>query len=198
MMPGMDGWSVLTALKSDSATTNIPVVMLSMVDDTGLGDGLGVTDYLVKPVNRDRLLSVLRKVSPDQPDSVLIVEDDEATREMLWRTLEKEGFGIREAENGRVGLQQVAKQAPELILLDLMMPEMDGFEFLLEIRRHEEWRNIPLIVVTAKDLTEDEQNWLRGYVEKIVFKGAYSRDELVTEVKQIVEVCVRGEKTDAA
>ena len=198
MMPGMDGWSVLTALKSDPATTNIPVVMLSMVDDTGLGDALGVTEYLVKPVEKDRLLSVLRNVNPDQPDSVLIVEDDEATREMLWRTLEKEGFGIREAENGRVGLQQVARQTPELILLDLMMPEMDGFEFLLEIRRHEEWRDIPVIVVTAKDLTEDEQNWLRGYVEKIVFKGAYSRDELVTEVKQIVEVCVRGEKTDAA
>ena len=198
MMPGMDGWSVLTALKSDPATTTIPVVMLSMVDDQGLGNALGVTEYLVKPIERDRLLSVLRKVSPDQPDSVLIVEDDEATREMLWRTLEKEGYGIREAENGRVGLQQVAKQAPELILLDLMMPEMDGFEFLLEIRRHEEWRDIPVIVVTAKDLTEDEQNWLRGYVEKIVFKGAYSRSELVTEVKQIVGVCVRGEKTDAA
>jgi signal transduction histidine kinase/DNA-binding response OmpR family regulator len=198
MMPGMDGWSVLTALKSDPATTNIPVVMLSMVDDKGLGDALGVTEYLVKPVEKDRLLSVLRKVNPDQPDSVLIVEDDEATREMLWRTLEKEGFGIREAENGRVGLQQVARQTPELILLDLMMPEMDGFEFLLEIRRHEEWRDIPVIVVTAKDLTEDEQNWLRGYVEKIVFKGAYSRDELVTEVKQIVEACVRGEEPDAA
>jgi CheY-like chemotaxis protein len=185
-------------LKADPATADIPVVMLSMVDDKGLGDALGVTEYLVKPVERDRLLSVLRKVYPDQPDSVLIVEDDEATREMLWRTLEKEGFGIREAENGRVGLQQVARQAPELILLDLMMPEMDGFEFLLEIRRHEEWRDIPIIVVTAKDLTQDEQNWLRGYVEKIVFKGAYSRDELVNEVKQIVEVCVRGEKTGAA
>jgi CheY-like chemotaxis protein len=107
-------------------------------------------------------------------------------REMLRRRLENEGWLVREAEQGRAALARVAEQAPELILLDLMMPEMDGFQFVEELRKHEAWRSIPIVVITAKDLTEEDHLRLNGYVEKILQKGAYSREALLAEVRELV------------
>src|SRR6185436_2710864 len=132
MMPSMDGWAVLNALKADPATASIPVVMLTIVDDRNMGFALGAADYFTKPIDWQRLSTVLQKYrSPASSQSVLIVEDDERTREMLRRTLQKEGWQIDEAANGRLGLEQLGRNGtPGLILLDLMMPEMDGFTFM--------------------------------------------------------------------
>jgi PAS domain S-box-containing protein len=193
IMPDMDGWAVLSALKADHELADIPVVMLTIVDDKNMGFALGATDYVTKPIDRDRLISILKKYRRDDaPCPIMVVEDDLPTRQMMRRTLEKEGWMVAEAENGRAALRRVVEHRPEVILLDLMMPEMDGFEFVSELQKHEEWRSIPVVVVTAKDITVEDRLRLNGYVEKILQKGAYSRGELLAEVRNLVELCVRN------
>jgi signal transduction histidine kinase/CheY-like chemotaxis protein len=163
MMPGMDGWTVLSALKADRELADIPVIMLSIVDDMRLGQALGASDYLVKPVDRERLLAALKKWCKKPPGPLaLIAEDDPATREVLRRTLEKDGWEVMEAANGRQALERVARRPPSVIVLDLLMPEMDGFEFLNELRRRPEGQKIPVLVVTVKELTEEERLFLNG------------------------------------
>ncbi len=147
MMPGMDGWAVLSALKADALTADIPVVMLTIVDDKNLGYALGADDYLTKPIDRERLLAAMRKYRRDLP--VLVVDDDDVLRELMRRILEKDGYSVTEARNGRDALDRLAEVTPGLILLDLMMPEMDGFELVEELRHHPSWRSIPIMVVTA-------------------------------------------------
>jgi GAF domain-containing protein/CheY-like chemotaxis protein/anti-sigma regulatory factor (Ser/Thr protein kinase) len=184
MMPGLDGWAVLTALKADPAIADIPVIMLTIVDDKNLGYALGAADYLTKPIERDRLLTVLRAHRRDHP--VLVVDDDVALRQLLRRMLEPEGYTVVEAENGRVALERLRGVSPSVILLDLMMPEMDGFEFVAEFRRHEAWRTIPIVVITARDLSRADRERLNGYVQKILQKGAHGRDQLLAEVRDLV------------
>ena len=185
MMPDMDGWSVLRALKADPTLQSVPVVMLSMVDDKGKGYALGATDYLTKPVDRDVLHERLaRYLDADGSSSVLLVEDDENTRQVMARTLSKAGCQTREAANGQEALDSLAAGKPDLILLDLMMPVMDGFDFLLEMRANSTWRKIPVIVLTAKDLTDDDRRVLSGRVEQIVEKGAQDIDQVVDLIHQ--------------
>jgi CheY-like chemotaxis protein/anti-sigma regulatory factor (Ser/Thr protein kinase) len=192
LMPGIDGWTVLAMLKTDPDLADIPVIMLTIVDDKGKGYALGAAEYMVKPIDRDRLAAVLRPYrSASHPFRVLVVEDEAVTREMLRRALEKEGWDVIEAEHGRAALELVAEARPGLILLDLMMPEMDGFEFVAELRQNEAWRVIPVVVVTAKDLTAQDRLRLNGYVEKILQKQAYSQDALLAEVRDLVAAGAR-------
>jgi signal transduction histidine kinase/DNA-binding response OmpR family regulator len=180
LLPGMDGWTVLTGLKSAPELADIPVIMLTIVDDKGMGYTLGAADYLTKPIDWERLAAILRQYPCAHPPcAVLIVEDNAAMRAMLRRALEKEEWVVTEAANGREALACVAAHRPELILLDLMMPEMDGFAFVEELRQHEAWWSIPIVVITAKDLTLDDCQRLNGYVEQILQKGAYSWEELL-------------------
>ncbi|HEU4370603.1 MAG TPA: response regulator, partial [Methylomirabilota bacterium] len=188
MMPGMDGWAVLSALKADPDVTDIPVVMLTIVDDKNLGYALGASDYLTKPIDRERLVTVLDKYRRDLP--VLVVDDDAGVRQLLRRMLEPEGYAVVEAENGRVALERLRDGSPSVVLLDLMMPEMDGFAFVSEFRRHDAWRAIPIVVITAKDLSHDDRERLNGYVQKILQKGAHGRDELLAEVRELVAASV--------
>ncbi len=188
MMPGMDGWAVLSSLKADPAVADIPVIMLTIVDDRNLGYALGAAEYLTKPIDRERLVAVLGKYRRDQP--VLVVDDDLTVRQLLRRMLEAEGFGVVEAENGRAALERLREVAPCVVLLDLMMPEMDGFEFAAEFRRHEAWRGIPIVVVTAKDLSHEDRERLNGHVQKILQKGTHGRDQLLAEVRELVTTSV--------
>jgi signal transduction histidine kinase/DNA-binding response OmpR family regulator len=188
MMPGMDGWSVLAALKSNPRVADIPVIVMSIVDDRNLGFSLGAADYITKPLDRDRLLEVLgRYRRGGRP--VLVVDDDPAFRALLRRLLEREGWAVVEAENGRVGLQRLQEVQPTLIVLDLVMPETDGFEFASEVRKYEAWRSIPIVVVTSKDLTEEERRQLHRDVERIIDKAGVTRDSLLTEVRGLVAAC---------
>jgi len=187
LMPGMDGWAVLTALKDDEALSDIPVIMVSILEDHNLGYSLGAADYLTKPVEHARLLSVLRKHCPAKGSGpVLIVEDDAATREMIRRMLIKAGWRTAEAENGLVGLERLAEEVPAAILLDLMMPEMDGFEFLARLRNNKAWRSIPVIVVTAKTLTAADHKRLKGSVEMLVEKGGDEIDTILASLKKML------------
>jgi signal transduction histidine kinase/DNA-binding response OmpR family regulator len=198
LMPGMDGWAVLTALKADPDLSDISVIMLSIVDEKQMGYALGAADYLTKPVDWERLAAVLQRYqSPRSPCPVLIVEDDASLRALLRRRLEKDGWTVIEAANGRVALEFMAEKRPDVVLLDLMMPEMDGFQFLDEVRKRAEWRSIPVIAITAKELTEDDRQRLNGGVKKILQKGAYSREELLSEVRDLVAASLQSRRAEA-
>jgi PAS domain S-box-containing protein len=186
MMPGMDGWTVLTRLQADPELADIPVIMLTIVNEKNMGYALGASDYLTKPIDRSRLISTLKKYSNGSTDVVLLVEDEVIVREMVSRTLQKENWQVVEAENGRVALELLRKNQPRVILLDLMMPEMDGFQFLAKLRENTLWRAIPIVVITAMDLSLEDRQRLEGYVKHILQKGAYSRDELLQEVRELV------------
>jgi CheY-like chemotaxis protein len=194
MMAEMDGWSVLTALKADPDMADIPVIILTMFDDKEMGFALGASDYMTKPINRDRLVNVLRKHQHDHAlCQVLVVEDEPNIREMVRRVLEKEGWTVREAENGRAGLDAVAESKPSVVLLDLMMPVMNGFDFMRELRSNKEWQDIPVIILTAKDLTIEDRKALKGNVESILQKGDYSREQLLSEVRELVKSQIHHE-----
>ncbi len=195
MMPGMDGWAVLTRLKADPELADIPVIMLTIMDEKNMGYALGASDYMTKPVDRNRLAAILKKYRRgDPPFRVLVAEDYAATREMLGRMMEKEGWAVSEAENGRVALERIAVEKPDLILLDLMMPEMDGFQFVSELRNNEAWRSIPIVVITSKDITDEDRLRLNGYVQAILEKDAHTREELLGEVRDLVAAGVRFSK----
>ncbi|HYU20315.1 MAG TPA: response regulator, partial [Chloroflexota bacterium] len=187
LMPGMDGWAVLAALKADPDLAEIPVIMLTILDNKEIGYALGAADYVTKPIERKRLAAVLKKYRPAaQAGPVLIVEDDAGTRRTLRRALEKEGWSVSEAANGRAALERLAESRPALILLDLLMPEMDGFELVERLREADDWSAIPVVVITAKDLGADDHKRLNGYVQRILQKGAYRRDELLAQVRDLV------------
>ncbi len=193
MMPGMDGWAVLTALKSDATLADIPVVMATIVDETRMGFALGATEYLSKPIDRARLLAAVQRCAQAAAGArALVVEDDEATRLMVRRTLERAGWTVDEAENGRVGLERLRDHAPEIVLLDLMMPEMDGFAFLEELRAEPARATLSVIVITAKVLTEEDRRRLNGGVEAIVQKGGRGCEELLSEIRELVAVRARA------
>lgn len=192
LLPNMNGWTVLSALKADPELADIPVIVMSMIDDRDQGFTLGATDYLTKPVDYKRLSRLLNRYQPQSIEiaapngRVLVAEDDGATRQMFRRMLEKEGWEVVEAANGKIALETLATHQPNLVLLDLMMPEMDGFQFLTELRQHPQWRELPVVVITAMDLSATDRLRLTGSVEQILQKGAYHRDQLLREVKDLV------------
>jgi signal transduction histidine kinase/DNA-binding response OmpR family regulator/ligand-binding sensor domain-containing protein len=193
MMPGMDGWAVLRALKADPQTAHIPVIMLTIVDDQHIGFALGAADYFTKPIDWGRLNESLRKYRKEtQEQMVLIVEDEAETREMLRRALRKAEWQVLEAENGKVGLERLNGTVPGLILLDLMMPEMDGFEFMQELRKRPACRQVPVVVITAKDITEEDRRRLNGGVARILQKSQLSMEDLVREVVSVTGADVGG------
>jgi len=187
MMAEMDGWEVLIRLKADAELAHIPVIMMTMLEDKDLGYSLGASEYLIKPVSREHLNKILRKYRTEStPSVVMVVEDDEVTREMIVRMLRKVGWRTMEAENGKKALEGLRQYQPDLILLDLMMPEMDGFEFITHLRRERSWSSIPVIVLTAKDVNIEDRLWLNNRVDTIFQKGAYRRNELLNEVRELL------------
>jgi CheY-like chemotaxis protein len=187
LMPGMDGWSVLTTLKNDPEISGIPVMILSMTNDKHLSFALGASEFLTKPIQRDKLLPVLSKyLETPKSGTVLVIEDDITTGEMLTRMLEKEGYHPLNAGNGQIALDVMQTVTPQLILLDLMMPEMDGFEFVKQMRKRQEWSHIPVVVVTAKNITEEDRTRLNGSIANIIQKGAINREALLKEVRKLM------------
>jgi signal transduction histidine kinase/DNA-binding response OmpR family regulator len=188
MMPGMDGWSVLAELQADMSLRDVPVVMVTMVDNPERGFTLGAADFATKPVNQQRLSQILRKhLCPDPKCIVLLVDDDPVARGTTRRMLESEGWAVTEAENGRVALECMERQLPELILLDLMMPEMDGFQFAEQVQRHPGWSAIPIVVHSALEITSEQRARLNGYIQTIVPKAGDSREALLQQVRAMLD-----------
>ena len=196
MMPDLDGWTVLAALKGDPALADIPVILVTIVDEKARGYSLGATDYMVKPIDRERLAAVLKTLCGNRPaPHALVVDDDPTVRAVVSQTLERAGWSIAEAENGRIALQRVAARRPDVIVLDLLMPELNGFEFLAALRREPAWRGVPVVVLTSMDLTVEDRRILNGSVERILQKGAWERDQLLAEVGRVLASVVPAEPT---
>ena len=189
LMPSADGWAVLSQLKADPLLADIPVVMISVTSEKALGFAVGAADYLVKPVDRESLMRTVEKylgLSSDHP--ILVVDDDATTRSMLRRLLERQGWKVVEAANGVEGLARVDEAKPSLVLLDLMMPEMDGFAFLAVLNdRHLLDIALPVVVLTAKELTRGEREILAGFAHKVMQKGSYTGSQLEQEVRRALK-----------
>jgi signal transduction histidine kinase/DNA-binding response OmpR family regulator len=186
-LPDRQGWEVLHDLKADPGTADIPVIVVSVVDRESLGFSLGAADYLVKPVNWDLLFKVLARLGivPETGD-ILVVEDDAEQLALLRRTLDGKGFKVVEARDGREALAAARERRPGLILLDLMMPVMDGFDTLQHLREDPRTATVPVVVLTAKDLTDEDRDRLGGKVQALFQKQRVPLDHLITEVRSIV------------
>ncbi len=189
MMPGMDGWSVLAALKAEPELASIPVVMVSFVNEPSLAASLGASDYVTKPVQWDALRAVVARHGAGAPvgGDVLVVDDDADARSRVCTMLARAGHAVREAGDGVEALERLRERAPGLILLDLMMPRLDGFGFLKAMRERPEWLTIPVVVVTAKDVdAEDRARLEAGRVSRVVAKGTLDLRRLADQLHDIM------------
>jgi len=184
MMPGMDGWEAISRLKADPATRDIPLIVVSIIDNKELGYRLGADEYLVKPVEKDALLRSLKRFDRGGGEA-LVIDDDPAVVELVTQLLEEDGWTVRGAGDGQQGLNKLRRRTPDVVLLDLMMPVMDGFETLARIRasRNERIRDLPVIVVTAKDLSARERRDLLQSTSRIVEKDGLNREHLLRELR---------------
>ena len=183
MMPQMDGWTVLTALKADPELEHIPVVMVTFVNEPGLSEYLGAAETVLKPVEWDHLKGIMERFR-GEPGDILIVDDDPAARARVRTVLQREGWSISEASNGREALDMVAHAPPQLILLDLTMPVMDGFAFLHELRERPGGKDIPVVVLTARDLNANDRQRLDG-AERVLSKGQLNLRALAGELRAL-------------
>ncbi|MFO0953358.1 MAG: response regulator [Isosphaeraceae bacterium] len=183
VMPGIDGWGVLAALKTDAQTADIPIIMVSMLDERERGLKLGADEYVTKPLAGERLPKLLADRLGGRPNArVLVVEDDPDARESLRVALADQGWEVVVCGDGEAALKAMRSARPDLVLLDLVLPGMDGFTVISEIRREPAWHSVPIIVMTAAVLSTEERRGLQEEVEKILYKGLYSRDELFREI----------------
>lgn len=183
IMPHQDGWSVLRTLKSDPELCTIPVILATILADRELGLSLGAVEYLTKPIDTEKLIRTIEACGGGNRN-VLVIDDDQASREFLRRILVKRNWTVHEAGDGIRGLEQMKQLRPRLVLLDLLMPEMDGFQTLSEMQRTPELQSIPVVVVTSKDLSANELRWLRDRAVAVVNKGANSRSQLVEALER--------------
>ena len=181
LMPGRDGWSILRECKSDPDLKDMPVIMVSQLNQDTLANSLGADDYITKPIDRELFIKSVKNILGDQPSDnkkVLVIDDDENTRDLLSRMLKEGGWKPSTAKDGQEGLEKIDEQ-PALIVLDLEMPRMDGFEFLnTYIETVEEDKRSPILVYSGKDLTDVQRELLENNVEGLVRKDEVSMDEL--------------------
>ena len=178
-----DGWDALISLKTHPQLSGIPLILFSMIDDNNQQYIFGTAEYFEKPVDRRRIISVLKNYSNEGNDNnVLIIEDDPDQIELLKHSLKPNGFILEEAENGEKALEQISKKKPDLILLDLMMPVMDGFEFLERLRSKTEWESIPVILISAKKLSTDDYYRLNNNIINILEGRFKKRDDLIGNI----------------
>lgn len=188
MMPGMDGWHVLRAIRENPETQAIPVIMQTVLDDRNFAYALGATGYLKKPVRRDVLADALKSLAITTPGrEVLIVDDDQDANERLMEMLSRDGWNCRMALNGTEGLHTLAEYQPDLVLVDLIMPEMDGYAFIREVRKNAQWNALPLVVMTATDVTSAQVRQLSNETAGIVQKGSLPLADLVADLRRFAD-----------
>ncbi|MBV9173791.1 MAG: response regulator [Chloroflexi bacterium] len=189
-LPKLDGWSVLNALKREPTTSEIPVIVVSILDNRDFGLVLGATDYLVKPIDNERLRGVLRRLSngsQTSPGSILVVDDDPSVLDVFTSLLTADGWRVMTAPDGEAALATVARERPSAMLLDLTLPGVDGFEVMRCVRSQPATRDLPIIVVTAKDLTDEDRQRLAEGAQRVVLKAALRLEDLRRELRQLLE-----------
>ena len=192
LLPKLDGWAFLTQVKADPVTREVPVIIVSIIDQKGKGFALGAADYLIKPVQKDDLLRTLRAFSltakmQTAPVKILAIDDDPKAVELLAAVLEPEGFRILRAYGGEAGLEIARAEQPDLIILDLLMPEMNGFEVLDHLAQSSVTRRLPVILFTLKQLTAEEQQRVQGRIACLAQKEAFNQQEFVSLVKEALQ-----------
>jgi len=194
MMPGMDGWEAITHLKGDPQTRDIPLIVLSIIDNKDLGFRLGADEYLVKPIDKEALVRVLRQYE-DRGRQVLVADDDPVVVDLVRQLLEEDGWTVRSAANGQEALDEIAQQRPNVLLLDLMMPVMDGFEALHRLRDDPETRNLPVVIITAKDLSREEREELQRHTTRVIEKNGLDRERILAELRASLKELKGQEKS---
>jgi DNA-binding response OmpR family regulator len=187
LMPHRDGWSTLQALKNDEATTHIPVIILSIMENKALGFSLGSADYISKPFERKTLLDRLGKLSTASTRKVLILDDDKEFNNIMRTLLQNAGYKITSIDNGGTALELIKADRPDFVILDLMMPKMSGFEFLQRLQAIPGNEKIRVIIMTAKTLTDQEAADLGKRAEVIIIKGSKNLRDVLNEIKQQFE-----------
>src|SRR5499426_756795 len=187
IMPDLDGWSVLAALRQDAELADTPVIIITIVDEHRRGIALGAAGYLTKPVDRERLHRLVSRFRAQVPPTrVLLVEDDAVQRERMRGWLEGPQWTVREAENGREALKRIQESKPDVILLDLMMPEMDGFAVVAALQKEATWRDIPVIVITSRDLDARDRERLNSGVQSVLVKEMFRPADLIERIRRVV------------
>jgi signal transduction histidine kinase/CheY-like chemotaxis protein len=191
IMPDLDGWSVLAALRQDAELAEIPVIMVTILDEHRRAVALGAAGYLSKPIDRERLHRLVSRFrAPARPTKVLLVEDDPLQRERVRGWLEGQQWIVQEAENGREALACLQAHQPDMILLDLMMPEMDGFSVVAALQKEPRWRDIPVIVITSRDLDAKDRERLNSGVQSVLVKEMFRPAELVERIRRLLHAKV--------
>ena len=187
-MPDIDGWTVYKKIKATKLLSEIPIIIATIGDYEHMAKDFGVVDFLSKPIEWDSLSKMLAKHKHlNQSRYILVVDDDSTTREILRKMLVKDGWRVNEADHGKNAIKHLENEIPELILLDLLMPVMDGFKFLEELKKKSKWMRVPVIVITSKDLTEDDISFLSESTDNVIQKGRYTRDELIKQIDSIIK-----------
>lgn len=188
MLPDKDGWEILQELKTDPEIKDIPVIIASIVDNKDLGFALGASDYLVKPVDKNVLLSRIRELNNSRAgttSNVLCIDDNTEALELLTSILEPAGYNVMTANSGKQGIEKAIAYKPGLIILDLMMPEVDGFEVVQTLKNNFSTSDIPILILTAKDLTVDDRLRLAGKIESFIQKSHFTKDDLLMHIKDL-------------
>ncbi|MEB3198881.1 MAG: response regulator [Candidatus Sericytochromatia bacterium] len=189
MMPGLDGWEVLRRLKANPVLAEIPVVMMSIVEDRAMAFGLGASDCIVKPIASERLLETLRRTIkgvPGQAHQVLIVDDEPDARALVRDLARSAGFDVREASDGQQAMAAIRERRPDLVVLDILMPEMDGFLVIETLASDADLRTIPVIVLTAMTLTPRDEERLSAGAQRILRKASLNADSLLLELRAVL------------
>jgi CheY-like chemotaxis protein len=176
LLPGIDGWEVLAQLKADPRTAQIPVVVVSMLDERGRGFALGAAEYLVKPVGKEQLLAALYRAAamPEQKHTVVAIDDDPLAIELVRANLEPEGWTVLGADTGQEGLALIRERQPSAVLLDLLMPGMDGFEVLEALRADPDTKTVPVVILTSKSMTRQDKERLQGHITYVARKTEFN------------------------
>ena len=186
MMPDLDGWSVLAALRQDTELAEIPVIMVTILDEQRRATSLGAAGYLTKPIDQHTLQRMMGRFRTSaRPTRILLVEDDALQRELMCEWLVGEQWTVHEAGNGREALALLRANKPDVILLDLMMPEMDGFQIVAALQEEPSWRDVPVIVITARDLNAKDRERLNSGVHSVLLKNTFRPDELVERIREL-------------
>ncbi len=196
MLPRKDGWDVLSELKNSQDTADIPVVIVSIIDNKDLGFSLGAAEYLIKPIDRTKLIDTVNACIPAGKGAgrhlkILVIDDEEKAIKYMGAVLENAGFEVVKAYSGRAGINLALNSNPDLIILDLMMPDVSGFDVVEKLRTHPSAKGIPIIICSAKDITPEEKKVLNGNILAIVQKGAHTKEDLLSAIKKIEQLRAR-------
>ena len=185
-MPEKDGWQVLRELKASASTKDIPVVVHSIIDNKPLAMALGAVDVIAKPTDPSRLLTLAKQFVKSSDQYLLVVDDNEDFAETIRQLLVQDGFSVKVANSGQKALELLKTSTPALLLLDLIMPGMDGFGVVRELQQNEQWRKIPVVILSGKELSDTEWKQLNVHISDFIKKGSISNVELRQTIQKVL------------